>query len=220
MSTKRPQQNTDGQSKQASANPDGKASAAPPGQAPSTAPHSALKSNLAGAAAGAAVNAAPGLGMLQTRVNFRDMAPPMQQQVEQQMGLNPFAGLQMGQQAVDQAMMPQAPGSPVPQQLTGPGIPADAGLENFPHDIAALQSLMTAGYSPGASPLEHAQAQNAHAVARAMDVQAMQQSQSSQAHADANQQIAAILQRLQLMHGENAAMQQAAQPQGPLASSY
>lgn len=226
---KRPQQNANGQAKQPSANPNGQARPPMPGMAPSTAPHAALRSNLAGTnpmMPGAPQPGAPvsqdatgsdpggNLGMLQTRVMFKDLPPIDQAQVAQQMGVDPFRMLEIGQQQVGQAAQQGYAGNPqqgqAPNSLSGPGIDPSAQLDNFPHDLAALQQQMVQGYSPGADPMEHMQAQNAHAVARAMDIHAQQQAQNTNAHAAIDQVIAALLEKKRSLATQN--------PQAPLGS--
>lgn len=201
MSAKRPQQNSNGSPKGASSNPNGQAMAPPLGVRPSTAPHSALRSNLAGGAPPLGGTGGD-LGMLQTRVNFKDMPPIGQAQVEQQMGVDPYAMLKVGSNAAQAAAQQGQAGNPqqgyVPNSLSGPGIDPAAQLDNFPHDLGALVGLMHQGYSPGASPAELAQAQNAHSIARAMDVASQQSAQNATAHGDAMNQITALLQKLHL----------------------
>lgn len=248
MSSKRPNQNSNGSPKGRSSNPNGQAAPPPPGVRPSTAPHSALKSNLLAAAQAQAAQAEPGqpgtpapagaphpplppmtaggtggdLGMLQTRVNFKDLPGPAQAQTEQQMGIDPYAMLKVGGQAATAAAQQGQAGDPqqgyVPNSLSGPGIDPSAQLDNFPHDLGALVGLMHQGYSPGASAGELAQAQNAHSIARAMDVASQQQAQNATAHGDAMQQLTALLQKLhlagQLPHPDDVAQNVMAQ-QGP-----
>jgi hypothetical protein len=212
VSGKRPNQNKDGQAKKPSANPDGQAKAAPPSGAPAgppnTAPNGALKSNLAHPPLPPMTAGGTGgdLGMLQTRVNFRDLPPPAQSQVQEQMGIDPYAMLKMGQQQVDQSAMEaqggNQPANPMmPNALSGPGIDPSAQLDNFPHDANALLQHMQAGYAPGADAFSHAQAQNAHSIARAQEVAAQQNAQNAGAHQDALQQLAALMQKLHL-HGQ------------------
>lgn len=217
MSAKRPNQNANGQAKQPSANPQGLAAHAGPPGMPSTAPHAALKSQLASSLAGAPPGAPGGappqpgagsqpagdLGMLQTRVQFKDLPPIGQSQVEQQMGLNPYAMLQMGQQQVAGAAQQAQAGNPqanpmVPNSLSGPGIPQDAQVDNFPHDQAALLQHMQAGYSPGADPMQHAQAQNAHAIARAQAIASQQSAQNTAFHQDNMMKLVQLMHRLHM----------------------
>ena len=105
-------------------------------------------------------------------INYKDMPPFGQAQVEQQLGVDPYTQLEMTQNAVGQSMQ-QPQGGPVPATLLGPSTPA--GLENFPNDMSALMQAMKTGYTPGASAQQHQEAINAHAIARAHDAAAMAQ---------------------------------------------
>jgi hypothetical protein len=194
MAPTRPGQNSNGQAKQPSANPQGQAAQTPPGQAPSTAPHGALPQQL------------------QLRVQYHDLSPGDQAQVAQnQLGVDPYMMLKAGQQsAMEAAQIGQQgdPHGPVPNTLTSPGIPEQAGVAALPHDISALYQLMQRGYSPGASAGEHMMAQNAHSIARAQEQLAMQSAQNVGQHADMLHQLGGILQKL-VMAG------QPPQPQAP-----
>jgi hypothetical protein len=182
MSATRPLQNSNGQAKQPSANPGGQPSPTPPGQSPSTAPHAALPQQL------------------QLRVQYHDLSPADQAQIaQQQLGVDPYAMLEMGQQAAAQAQQLGGQGDPhgpVPNTLTSPGIPEQAGVAAFPHDFAALTQLMQRGYSPGASAAEHMMAQNAHSIARAQEQLAQQSAQNVGQHGEALHQLGGILQKL------------------------
>lgn len=190
MSAKRPQQNSDGQKKQPSANPNGEAKPTPNGQAPSTAPHAALPQQL------------------QLRINYASLAPADQAQVaQQQLGIDPFAMQKQSQASAQQAQqlgMQGDPHGPVPNTLQDGAIPEQAGVGAFPHDFAALVQLMQRGYSPGANPAEHAMAQNAHAIARAQERMAVESAQNVGTHNEAAQQLGGILQRLVMAQGAGA----------------
>lgn len=72
---------------------------------------------------------------------------------------------------VNSRLSPQLSGSsyaqsPIPPTL-GAGFGAD--LQGFPTDMAALQRVMADGYQPGAARPMLAAAQNAHALARAIE---------------------------------------------------
>lgn len=183
----RPGQNANGQAKQPSANPDGKAAAPTTTGAQSTRPAMAQKLPQ----------------QLQMRINYQNLSPVDQAQVaQQQLGVDPYAMLEMGQQAVGQATQLAQAGNPqqgpAPNSLSGPGVPDGMGLENFPHDMNALLSTMHAGYSPGASNMEHAQAQNAHAIARAQEVLAQQNAQNQVQHSQSVQALGGLFQQLQM----------------------
>lgn len=202
----RPGQNANGQAKKPSANPDGKAAAPQGAGPPSTRPAGALKLPQ----------------QLQMRINYHDLSPVDQGQVAaQQLGIDPYAMLEMGKQAVGEATQLGEQGNPqqglAPNTLSGPGVPDGMGLDNFPHDMNALLSTMHAGYSPGASNMEHAQAQNAHAIARAQELLAQQNAQNQMHHSDAVQQLGSVFQRLQ-MSGQTPPAEAVAQhlmPQAP-----
>jgi len=134
----RPNQNSNGQAKQPSANPTGAASQGQPPVAPSMTPGQMQVGQLAGQ-----MNGAPGV--------------------------------------------PNTPGAGVPE-----------ALQSFPQDAGAFMQLMQSGYSPGADPMQHGMAQNAHAIARAQEQAAAQQSQELIAEQSNQQALAALLQKLML----------------------
>lgn len=186
------------------------AAAAAPAGRPSTAPHAALKSSIAATAQAAdaasklqQVPGAPG-EQLQMRVNYQDLDPVAQAQLaKQQLGIDPNVMQEQGMAAVQGAQQQAQAGAPadqlgIPPQLAGAGIPP--GVESFPHDMAALMQMIHVGYAPGASAMEHAQAQNAHAIARAQEGAYQQSAQNQQQHTGASQQLGGILQQL-VMHG-------------------
>lgn len=147
---------------------------------------------------------------------YRDLSPADQAQVaQQQLGIDPYAMLEMGQQQASQAQQVGAQGDPhgpVPNTLQSPAIPDQAGVAAFPHDFAALTQLMQRGYSPGSNPAEHAMAQNAHAIARAQEQLAQQSAQNRGMHNDAIAQLGGILQKLVMAGGQ--------QPSAPGPSPY
>ncbi len=207
MSTTRPSQNTSGQAKKPSANPDG-------GPRPQLTPTAAGAVNpmthpqhpdVQAAAANAGgvkqsqllaeqggnpsgnplgnISPTPTSDVRQVRenVNFHDLSPIEQSQTAEQQGMNPYLPLQMLQQQAQGAAQQGPSGGPVPNTLMGPFTPP--GVESFPDDMAHLTTLMQQGYAPGSSPQEHALAQNAHAIARARDAAAQAQAdQTSQQH--------------------------------------
>lgn len=190
VSTKRPDQNGDGQKKKPSANPDGKPNQGPqppqqdpqqpagPGQAPSLVPPGAWPHN-----------------QVQERLNYRDLPPMAQAQVQEQEGLNPSAPLQMMQGQLQSSMQEQ-PGGPVPPAFVGPMTPP--GLENFPHDMNKLMETMGRGYAPGANNAEHAMAQNAHAIARASEQKAQNDAAQAAHQQGAAALLGGLLQQLQM----------------------
>lgn len=127
---------------------------------------------------------------VQERINFRDMPPPMQQQMEAQQGLDPDAPLKMLQSNVTGSVAQGPSQGMVPNTLQGPGVPP--GLESFPDDMAHLHTLMQQGLGPGASSQEHALGQNAHAIARAHMDQAEQNAQNTAAYAANTQHLGAL----------------------------
>lgn len=151
----RPKQNSDGQAKQPSANPDG-------GGGPPAPP------------AGGAPTGPP-----QGPPNTAPPVTPGQMQVSQ------IAG-QLGAQPG----MPQIPGAGVPD-----------GLQSFPNDAAQLMELMKQGYAPGADNMMHAQAQNAHAIARAQEAAAQSQANDSMMQQQHAQALGALMQQL-MMSGQ------------------
>lgn len=169
MSDKRPGQNSDGQSKQPSANPNGGGKPNP------TAPTSLVPPGIGGGA--------PGGGPQQTlrdTLNYKDLDPILQMQMAQKAGLNPMSPIQMIQQNLQSSF---AAGSgdngPVPNAMVGPMVPPEvAGL---PHDMGQLQQAMAHGYAPGSTYQEHAMGMNAHAMMRALEQQSQQQAQNPQA---------------------------------------
>lgn len=111
-------------------------------------------------------------------IQFKDMPPVGQNQAMQQQGIDPYAMFEMGQQKINQAVQQGPSAGPVPNAMTGPGIPSDQGIESFPDDMAHLTTLMGQGYAPGASAQEHGTAMNAHALARAKIMDAMHAAQT------------------------------------------
>lgn len=104
---------------------------------------------------------------VQERIMFKDLPPVGQAQTMQQQGIDPYAMFELGQQKVGEALQQGPTSGPIPNALTGPGIPQGQNLESFPDDMAHLTTLMSQGYAPGASNQEHGFAMNAHAMANA-----------------------------------------------------
>jgi hypothetical protein len=165
----RPKNNSDGQKKKPSANPDGGARPMQPPQGQ------------------------PGMAP--------SLVPPGVQMVGQ-----------LAQQAQSTGMVPQTPGAGVPD-----------ALQSFPQDVAGLMQVMKQGYAPGADPVEHGMAQNAHAVARAQERAAQQSAQAMGQDEEIKRALGGLIQSLSLQ-GKLPAPQdvaaQAAGPQQPLTSSY
>lgn len=222
----RPSKNADGQQKQPSANPTGGPPAAPPqagppslvppggppavpGQAggPPQAPQPGMPPGMPGMQPQAPMGSfAPAEGMGQrsdarTQINYKDMDPMAQAQAKEQAGINPAAGLEMIQGQLQSSM--QAPGGPAGPPQTGPVPPAfigpmvPPGVENFPHDMAALMQMMQRGYAPGADAAEHQQAMNAHSIARAMEQQTQNQASNNVGAHGVNQALAGLMSALQ-----------------------
>jgi hypothetical protein len=108
-----------------------------------------------------------------SNINFKDLPPLGQAQAMGQAGLDPMAGNKMAQQQLSSTLAaPPTDANGAPNAFSGPGVPP--GLENLPHDFAALHGMvkpltdtMARGFSPGSSSMEHQQALNAAALARA-----------------------------------------------------
>jgi hypothetical protein len=159
-----------------------------------------------------------------TQVNFKDLPPLGQAQAMGQAGIDPMAGNKMAQQQLTSTLAaPAQDGNGVPNAFSGPGVPP--GLENLPHDFAALhgmveplQQTMARGFSPGSSTGEHQQALNAAALARA---HASVAGTRAQAQIDHHRNKTMLAQHLQAMSAaghlptpeEIAAHAAAAQPQ-------
>lgn len=103
----------------------------------------------------------------QTRetIQFKDLPPPSQAQVEQQQGIDPYAPLKMVQQETQGAIQGGPSTGSIPNELAGPFVPP--GVESFPDDFSHLNTLMQQGFAPGASNQEHEFAANSHAIANA-----------------------------------------------------
>ena len=114
---------------------------------------------------------------MRTNINFKDLPPIGQGQVQQQQGLDPYMPLQMLQQQATQAAGQGPSNGPVPNTLMGPFTPP--GVENFPDDMAHLTTLMQQGMGPGAAPHEAAMGQNAAALAHAKLASAAAQNDQS-----------------------------------------
>lgn len=107
-------------------------------------------------------------------------------------------------------MAPQLTGSQVAGPQRKPAFPQDMGpgfppeVQGFPQDYQALQMMMEQGYAPGATPMAHAQAVNAHALARAQERIAAQQLASQAEDEDDQLQLGEIMQRLMARRGGGA----------------
>lgn len=108
-----------------------------------------------------------------TQENFKDLPPLGQAQAMAQGGIDPMAGNKMAAEQLQTSLAagPQDANG-IPTAFSGPGVPP--GLENLPHDMAALHQMITPlsatmarGFAPGSSNAEHQQALNASALARA-----------------------------------------------------
>ena len=91
-----------------------------------------------------------------TQANFKDLPPLGQAQAMAQAGIDPMAGNKMAAEQLQSSLAagPQDANG-IPTAFSGPGVPP--GLENLPHDMAALHSMITPlsatmarGFSPGA----------------------------------------------------------------------
>lgn len=126
----------------------------------------------------------------------------------------PPMGPTPGQQQV-MGTAQQLQGAPGIPNTPGAGVPD--GLQSFPQDAAALMQLMKQGYAPGADNMMHAQAQNAHAIARAQEAAAQSQAMDSMQKQQDAQALGALLQRLMMQgalpHPADVAMQTAGPPQ-------
>lgn len=136
-------------------------------------------------------------------INFKDLPPMAQAQAQEQEGINPAVPLQMIQGQLQSSMTepggPQGPPqgtSPVPGSFIGPMVPP--GVENFPHDMAALTQVMQRGYAPGADSAEHGMAQNAHSMARAAEAQAQNQASQANQHDQVLHALGGLMQHLSM----------------------
>lgn len=190
----RPGKNSDGQAKQPSNPPAPPAPQGAPGVNPMT--HSSAPGVQPLAPQESPTDPSGGAIQKQSRqsIGFKDMPPPMQMQAEAQQGMDPMAPLKMLQSNVANTVGQGESQGPVPNMLTGPGVPD--GLENFPSDLAHLHGLMQQGLGPGASPQEHALGQNAQAIARAHAQQAESNAQQSAQYAQHVQQLGGMMHNL------------------------
>lgn len=119
---------------------------------------------------------------------------------------------QLAQQADATGAVPPTPGAGVPP-----------GLQSFPTDVSALLQVMNRGFAPGADAFEHGMAQNAHALARAHEQQAVQQSQQMVEDDENVKALGGLLQQL-MMSGKlpppEAVAQHVAGPPQLAGSSY
>lgn len=198
----RPGKNSDGQKK--GKEPQAKPAPAPTGPGTTNPMSPAAKQfapadipNAQGVLPGKPIEQAGSSGMQEQsrqNINFRDMPPPMQMQVESQQGLDPMAPLKMLQSNVAGTTAQGPSQGPIPNELAGPGVPE--GLGNFPDDLAHLHQLMQQGLGPGSTPQEHALGQNAKAIARAHVNQAEQNAQQTAQYADNVQQLGGLMHSL------------------------
>lgn len=200
MSDKRPAQNSKGQAKQASANPDGAAKPNP------QAPTSLVPPGVGGGGGGP-------MQSLRDTINYKDLDPILQMQMAQKAGLNPMSPIQMVQQNL-QSSLAAGTGdqSPVPNAMVGPMAPPDVG--GLPHDMGQLQQAMAHGYAPGSTYQEHAMATNAHAMMRAIETQAQQQGQLPQSPEQPNATSNALLPQVQQPAAPPMGMPMGAPPMG------
>lgn len=152
-----------------------------------------------------------------------------QAQVQEQEGINPAAPLQMVQSQLQSSLAepggPQSPqNGPVPASFTGPMVPP--GVENFPHDMAALTQVMQRGFAPGADNGEHEMALNAHSMAKAAAEKAQGAAAQGAQTDSIHQALGGLMQHLQmagqLPHPADVAASTQRRHAGgsPLSSSY
>lgn len=108
-------------------------------------------------------------------IQFKDLPPPSQAQVEQQQGIDPYAPLKMVQQETQGAIQQGPSQGSIPNELAGPFVPPE--VSSFPDDFSHLSTLMQQGFAPGATNQEHEFAANAHAIANAKLNHAFSQAQ-------------------------------------------
>lgn len=196
MSASRPNQNKNGQAKQPSANPDGKARPGAGATVPAINPmshpnHPLMQSPPAAPDAGTGpmgaklTGAVPEVGANPSGNPLGNITPEPTQDVRQMRTNINFKDLQpieQGQVAQQQGLDPYMPLQMLQQQATGAATQGPSsgpvpntlsgpftppGVENFPDDMAHLTTLMQMGMGPGAAPHERAMAENAGALARA-----------------------------------------------------
>ena len=144
-----------------------------PGAPPSMASPTPGPTGPVGAWAGQPAGSMGARADARTQANFKDLPPLGQAQAMAQGGIDPMAGNKMAAQQLQSSLAaPPQDANGIPNAFSGPGVPP--GLENLPHDMAALHSMITPltatmarGFSPGASTMEHQQGLNASALARA-----------------------------------------------------
>ncbi len=117
-------------------------------------------------------------------------------------------------QPIQSSVAPQAGAgqSPFPATM-GPGIPQD--LQSFPTDMASLEQMMRAGFAPGANDMQHADAQNAYAMARAQEQQSNMQNVQQMEDDEDMAQLGPLMRRVMERRGQGGA-----QGAPPIQSGY
>jgi hypothetical protein len=106
---------------------------------------------------------------------------------------------------------PQAAGpSPFPKTM-GAGFPDE--VQSFPTDMGTLQQMMMAGFAPGANDAQHADAQNAYAMARSQEQMNSQIAQQQMDDEQDMQMLGPLLRKVMERRGQAGAPQGAPAPQ-------